>query len=86
MKRRRPTSAAPYSAGWSATGGMDTLTAGQVFLGGEEVSADNRRQLTRYRREDVGFVFQFYNLIPNLTALENVEMATELAKAPFSAR
>ena len=66
-------------------GGMDTLTAGKVFLGGEEVSAYNRRQLTRYRREDVGFVFQFYNLIPNLTALENVEMATELAKAPFSA-
>ena len=67
-------------------GGMDTLTAGKVFLGGEEVSAYNRRQLTRYRREDVGFVFQFYNLIPNLTALENVEMATELAKAPFSAK
>ena len=66
-------------------GGMDTLTTGKVFLGGEEVSAYNRRQLTRYRREDVGFVFQFYNLIPNLTALENVEMATELAKAPFSA-
>ncbi|PKM39132.1 MAG: macrolide ABC transporter ATP-binding protein [Firmicutes bacterium HGW-Firmicutes-9] len=66
-------------------GGMDTLTAGKVFLGGEEVSAYNRRQLTRYRREDVGFVFQFYNLIPNLTALENVEMATELAKAPFLA-
>jgi putative ABC transport system ATP-binding protein len=67
-------------------GGMDTLTAGKVFLGGEEISAYNRRQLTRYRREDVGFVFQFYNLIPNLTALENVEMATELAKAPFSAQ
>ena len=67
-------------------GGMDTLTAGKVFLGGEEISGYNRRQLTRYRREDVGFVFQFYNLIPNLTALENVEMATELAKAPFSAQ
>jgi len=66
-------------------GGMDTLTSGNVFLGGDNVSAYNRRQLTRYRREDVGFVFQFYNLIPNLTALENVEMATELAKAPFSA-
>ena len=66
-------------------GGMDTLTSGSVFLGGDNVSAYNRRQLTRYRREDVGFVFQFYNLIPNLTALENVEMATELAKAPFSA-
>ncbi len=67
-------------------GGMDTLSAGKVFLGGEEISGYNRRQLTRYRREDVGFVFQFYNLIPNLTALENVEMATELAKAPFSAK
>ena len=67
-------------------GGMDTLSAGKVFLGGEEVSGYNRRQLTRYRREGVGFVFQFYNLIPNLTALENVEMATELAKAPFSAK
>ncbi len=66
-------------------GGMDTLTGGQVFLGEDEISAYSRRQLTRYRREDIGFVFQFYNLIPNLTALENVEMATELAKAPFSA-
>jgi len=66
-------------------GGMDTLTSGKAFLGGEEISAYNKRQLTRYRREDVGFVFQFYNLIPNLTALENVEMATELAKTPFSA-
>jgi len=66
-------------------GGMDTLTSGKVWLGGEEISAYGKRQLTRYRREDVGFVFQFYNLIPNLTALENVEMATELAKAPFSA-
>ncbi len=66
-------------------GGMDTLTSGKAFLGGEEISAYSKRQLTRYRREDVGFVFQFYNLIPNLTALENVEMATELAKMPFSA-
>lgn len=66
-------------------GGMDTLTSGKVLLGGEEISAYNKRQLTRYRREDVGFVFQFYNLIPNLTAIENVEMATELAKTPLSA-
>jgi putative ABC transport system ATP-binding protein len=66
-------------------GGMDTLTSGKVFLGDEEVSAFDKRRLTRYRREDIGFVFQFYNLIPNLTALENVEMATELAKAPFPA-
>ena len=63
-------------------GGMDTLTSGKVFLGEDEISAYNKRQLTRYRREDVGFVFQFYNL----TALENVEMATELSKAPFSAK
>jgi len=67
-------------------GGMDTLTSGKVFLGEDEISSFNKRQLTRYRREDVGFVFQFYNLIPNLTALENVEMATELSKAPFSAK
>ncbi len=66
-------------------GGMDTLTNGKVLLGESEISAYNKRQLTRYRREDVGFVFQFYNLIPNLTALENVEMATELSKTPFSA-
>jgi putative ABC transport system ATP-binding protein len=66
-------------------GGMDTLTSGKVYLGDAVVSDFNKRQLTRYRREDVGFVFQFYNLIPNLTALENVEMATELSKAPFSA-
>jgi putative ABC transport system ATP-binding protein len=67
-------------------GGMDTLTSGKVFLGENEISAYGKRQLTRYRREDVGFVFQFYNLIPNLTALENVEMATELSKMPFSAK
>ena len=66
-------------------GGMDTLTSGKVLLGESEISAYNKRQLTRYRREDVGFVFQFYNLIPNLTALENVEMATELSKTPFLA-
>ena len=53
-------------------GGMDTLTTGTVFLDGREISALNRKQLTEYRRHDVGFVFQFYNLIGNLTALENV--------------
>ncbi len=56
-------------------GGMDTLTEGRVFLGDEEVSAYTPRQLTAYRRHDIGFVFQFYNLVPNLTALENVELA-----------
>ena len=53
-------------------GGMDTLTTGRVTLDGREVSALNQRQLTEFRREDVGFVFQFYNLVGNLTALENV--------------
>lgn len=59
-------------------GGMDTLTSGKVFLDGAEVSAFNKRQLTAYRRQDVGFVFQFYNLMPNLTALENVELARQV--------
>ena len=61
-------------------GGMDTLTTGRVLLDGREISAMNRKQLTEYRRHDVGFVFQFYNLIPNLTALENVEIAAQLKK------
>ena len=64
-------------------GGMDTLTSGQVFLDGQEVSAYNKRQLTGYRRYDVGFVFQFYNLVQNLTALENVELAAQICKDPL---
>ena len=66
-------------------GGMDTLSKGQVFLDGREISRMNRRQLTDYRREDVGFVFQFYNLIGNLTALENVELANQICKDPLDA-
>ena len=66
-------------------GGMDTLSTGRVFLDGREVSKMNRRQLTDYRREDVGFVFQFYNLIGNLTALENVELANQICKNPLDA-
>ena len=66
-------------------GGMDTLTSGQVFLDGREVSAFNSRQLVDYRRRDIGFVFQFYNLIPNLTALENVEIASQIVKDPLPA-
>lgn len=66
-------------------GGMDTLTTGQVFLDGQEISAMNKRQLTSYRRNDVGFVFQFYNLIGNLTALENVEMANQICREPLDA-
>ena len=64
-------------------GGMDTLTSGNVFIDGEDISKFNRRRLTSYRRYDVGFVFQFYNLIQNLTALENVELATQICKDPL---
>ena len=67
-------------------GGMDTLTEGKVFLDGNEISAYNTRQLTTYRRHDVGFVFQFYNLVQNLTALENVELAAQICKDPLDAR
>lgn len=66
-------------------GGMDTLTEGHVWMDGSEVSAYNKRQLTTYRRFDIGFVFQFYNLVPNLTALENVELAAQICKEPLSA-
>jgi len=66
-------------------GGMDTLTEGKVLLGDEEVSAFNERQLTGYRRHDIGFVFQFYNLVPNLTALENVELAAQICREPLDA-
>ncbi|CAM3661700.1 ABC transporter ATP-binding protein [Marinicrinis lubricantis] len=61
-------------------GGMDTATSGQVFVGDQEITRLNDKQLTSYRGEKVGFVFQFYNLIPNLNALENVEFATEVCK------
>ena len=64
-------------------GGMDHLTRGQVFVDGREISTFNPKQLAEYRRYDVGFVFQFYNLIPNLTAVENVEMASQLVKDSF---
>ena len=59
-------------------GGMDTMTRGKVLLDGKDISAYNEKQLTSYRRYDIGFVFQFYNLIPNLTALENVELAVQI--------
>lgn len=66
-------------------GGMDTLSTGRVVLDGQEISALSRKQLTEYRRHDVGFVFQFYNLIGNLTALENVELANQICKDPLDA-
>ena len=67
-------------------GGMDTCDEGHIWLDGKEVSAYNQRQLTDYRRYDVGFVFQFYNLVQNLTALENVELAAEICREPLDAR
>ncbi len=66
-------------------GGMDTLTSGRILLDGREISSLSRKQLTEYRRHDVGFVFQFYNLIGNLTALENVELANQICKNPLDA-
>ncbi len=66
-------------------GGMDGCDEGRIYLDGQEVSAYNQKQLTRYRRYDVGFVFQFYNLVQNLTALENVELANEISKDPLPA-
>ncbi|MGN1180121.1 MAG: ABC transporter ATP-binding protein [Suilimivivens sp.] len=66
-------------------GGMDTLTEGSVFLDGQEISGLSKKQLTTYRRYDVGFVFQFYNLVQNLTALENVELASQICKDPLDA-
>ena len=64
-------------------GGMDTCTSGQIYVDGEEVSKMDARQLTTYRRYDIGFVFQFYNLVQNLTARENVELAVQICKDPL---
>ena len=64
-------------------GGMDTLTSGTVVLDGQTISSLKEKELAEYRRSDVGFVFQFYNLIPNLTAIENVEMASQLVSDPM---
>ena len=61
-------------------GGMDTASGGELFVDGKNIVSFNERELTDYRRYDMGFVFQFYNLIPNLTALENVELATQIVK------
>ena len=64
-------------------GGMDTLTSGKVTLDGREISRMSQRELTTYRRYEIGFIFQFYNLIQNLTALENVSMAVQICKDPL---
>ena len=65
-------------------GGMDSVTSGDVVIDGRHVNNYNEKQLTKYRREDIGFVFQFYNLVQNLTAIENVELATQICKNPLS--
>lgn len=67
-------------------GGMDTASSGQVFVGDHEITKWNERRLTEYRGQNIGFVFQFYNLIPNLNALENVEFATEVCKDHLDAK
>lgn len=67
-------------------GGMDTATSGHVWVDGNDIAGYNHKRLTGYRREDIGFVFQFYNLVPNLTALENVELALQICKDPLDAR
>ncbi len=64
-------------------GGMDTVTSGEVIIDGKNISKFKNKQLTKYRREDIGFVFQFYNLVQNLTAIENVELATQICKKPL---
>lgn len=66
-------------------GGMDTATSGEVIVDGNDITTYNTKQLTAYRRDDIGFVFQFYNLVPNLTALENVELALQICKDPRDA-
>ena len=67
-------------------GGMDTATEGKVLVDGKDVAKYTPKMLTRYRRDDIGFVFQFYNLVPNLTALENVELALQICKEPLDAK
>lgn len=79
----------PSGAGKTTTlnilGGMDKATSGKVIVDGKEITKLNNKQLIEYRRNDIGFVFQFYNLIPNLTALENVELALQICKDPLDA-
>lgn len=67
-------------------GGMDTATSGEVWIDGQDITKYKGKALTAYRRDDIGFVFQFYNLIPNLTALENVELALQICREPLDAR
>ena len=80
----------PSGAGKSTVlnilGGMDTSDQGEIYVGGREISAFSRNQLIAYRRYDIGFVFQFYNLMQNLTAIENVELASQISRDPLDPR
>ena len=67
-------------------GGMDTATSGKLIVDGQDITSYDSKKLTGYRRDDIGFVFQFYNLVPNLTAVENVELALQICKDPLDAR
>ena len=67
-------------------GGMDKASGGEVLVDGKDIAGYSQKQLTGYRRNDIGFVFQFYNLVPNLTALENVELALQICKDPMDAQ
>ena len=67
-------------------GGMDSTTSGSILVDGENIALYDEKKLTEYRRNDIGFVFQFYNLVQNLTALENVELATQICQNPLDAR
>lgn len=79
--------AGPSGAGKSTIlnllGGMDTVTSGDIIVDGRNIAGISSRQLTTYRRHDIGFVFQFYNLVPNLTVRENIELATQICKNPL---
>ncbi|MPM56089.1 putative ABC transporter ATP-binding protein [bioreactor metagenome] len=80
--------AGPSGAGKSTVlnilGGMDNLSSGEINVDGKDISRYNSKQLTTYRRQDIGFVFQFYNLVQNLTAIENVELATQICENPLN--
>ena len=79
------TSGAGKSTVLNILGGMDRCDEGQLIVDGEQIHACSEKELIRYRREDIGFVFQFYNLVQNLTALENIELATEICQNPLDA-
>ena len=78
-------SGAGKTTGLNILGGMDACDEGTILVDGKQISGSTQRQLTTYRRYDIGFVFQFYNLIQNLTALENVELASQICKDPLPA-